>query len=234
MNSATSARVLVVEDDPLLAQLVVKYLERDGFTVEHTSDGVDAVVRAHGSDPDVVILDIGLPGIDGLEVCRRLRQFSDCYVIMLTARDDEVDKLVGLTVGADDYLTKPFSHRELVARVKVMLRRPRRPAETAPAKVLTVGALRIDPAAREVHLDDQPVALTPTEFALLAALADNPRVVLSRRQLIEAVWGSAWVGDERMIDVHIRNLRRKLADDATEPRFIRTIRGAGYRIGAGQ
>ena len=124
MNSATTARVLVVEDDPLLAQLVVKYLERDSFTVEHTSDGTDAVARAHGFRPDVVILDIGLPGIDGLEVCRRLRQFSDCYVIMLTARDDEIDKLVGLTVGADDYLTKPFSHRELVARVKVMLRRP--------------------------------------------------------------------------------------------------------------
>jgi DNA-binding response OmpR family regulator len=234
MNSATTARVLVVEDDPLLTQLIVKYLERDAFAVEHTGDGLDAVARARQFGPDVVILDIGLPGIDGMEVCRRLRQFSDCYIIMLTARDDEVDKLVGLTVGADDYLTKPFSHRELVARVKVMLRRPRRPAEAAPADVLTVGALRIDPAAREVHLDDQPVALTPTEFDLLAALATNPRMVLSRRQLIDAVWGPAWVGDERMIDVHVRNLRRKLRDDATDPRFIRTIRGAGYRIGAGQ
>ncbi len=234
MNSATTARVLVVEDDPLLAQLVVKYLERDGFDVEHTGDGLDAVARARQASPDIVILDIGLPGIDGLEVCRQLRQFSDCYVIMLTARDDEVDKLVGLTVGADDYLTKPFSHRELVARVKAMLRRPRRPTETTPTDVLTIGALRIDPAAREVHLHDQPVALTPTEFDLIAALATNPRVVLSRRQLIEAVWGPAWVGDERMIDVHIRNLRRKLGDDATEPRFIRTIRRAGYRIGTGQ
>lgn len=234
MSSATTARVLVVEDDPLLAQLVVKYLIRDGFTVEHTGDGVEAVARAREYHPDVVILDIGLPGIDGLEVCRRLRQFSDCYIIMLTARDDEIDKLVGLTVGADDYLTKPFSHRELVARVKVMLRRPRRPAEPAPAGILTVGALRISPAAREVHLDDEVVALTPTEFDLLAALATNPRVVLSRRQLIEAVWGPGWVGDERMIDVHVRNLRRKLGDDAAQPRFIRTVRGAGYRIGAGR
>src|SRR5512142_696608 len=159
MNSATTARVLVVEDDRLLTQLIVKYLERESFTVEHTGDGLDAVARARRFGPDVVILDIGLPGIDGLEVCRRLRQFSDCYIIMLTARDDEIDKLVGLSVGADDYLTKPFSHRELVARVKVMLRRPRRPTETAPADVLVVGALRIDPAAREVHLDDQPIAL---------------------------------------------------------------------------
>jgi DNA-binding response OmpR family regulator len=232
-----AARVMVVEDDPLLAQLVVKYLQQDNFTVLSTGDGLDAVTRAREFAPDVVILDIGLPGIDGVEVCRRLRRFSDCYIIMLTARDDEVDKLVGLSVGADDYLTKPFSHRELIARVKTMLRRPRTSTPAAPAAEpagVTIGPLHIDPAAREVHLDGTPVSLTPTEFELLATLAANPRVVLSRRQLVEAVWGPTWVGDERMVDVHIRNLRRKLDDDATDSRFIRTIRGAGYRIGTGR
>jgi DNA-binding response OmpR family regulator len=236
MNSAVP-RVLVVEDDPLLAQLVVKYLQRDGYAVEYTGDGVEAVARAREFEPDVVILDIGLPGIDGLEVCRQLRQFSDCYIIMLTARDDELDKLVGLTIGADDYLTKPFSHRELLARAKVMLRRPRRSGQAGDVpdpRNLDIGPLRIDPAAREVLLDDRSVHLTPTEFDLLVTLAGNARVVLSRRQLVEAVWGPAWVGDERMIDVHVRNLRRKLGDDAGAPRFIRTIRGSGYRIGTGR
>jgi DNA-binding response OmpR family regulator len=233
-EAVRAARVLVVEDDPLLAQLVVKYLERETFSVEHVDDGIEAVYRARAFAPDVVILDIGLPGIDGLEVCRRIRQFSDSYVVMLTARDDEVDKLVGLTIGADDYLTKPFSHRELVARVKVMLRRPRRATGPEHAGALTVGPLRVDPAAREVHLDGRPVGVTPTEFDLLAKLAANPRVVLSRRQLIDAVWGPGWVGDERMVDVHIRNLRHKLGDHAASPRFIRTVRGAGYRIGTGQ
>jgi len=150
-KAASAARVLVVEDDPLLAPLVVKYLQRENFAVEHAADGVAAVSRARAFTPDVVILDIGLPGIDGLEVCRQIRQFSDCYIVMLTARDDEVDKLIGLSIGADDYLTKPFSHRELVARVKAMLRRPRRDPEQSGA--LTVGPLRVDPAAREVHLD---------------------------------------------------------------------------------
>jgi DNA-binding response OmpR family regulator len=233
-EAVPAARVLVVEDDPLLAQLVVKYLQRENFAVEHADDGVDAVSRARASTPDVVILDIGLPGIDGLEVCRRIREFSDSYIVMLTARDDEVDKLVGLTIGADDYLTKPFSHRELVARVKAMLRRPRRTAGPGHPGTLTVGPLHVDPAAREVHLDGRPVGVTPTEFDLLAKLAANPRVVLSRRQLIDAVWGPGWVGDDRMVDVHIRNLRRKLGDDAAAPRFIRTVRGTGYRIGTGR
>ncbi|GAA5180479.1 response regulator transcription factor [Rugosimonospora acidiphila] len=229
-----AARVLVVEDDPLLARLVVKYLEREDFAVEHAPDGVEAVAQARNSAPDVVILDIGLPRLDGLEVARQLRRFSDCYIIMLTARDDEVDKLVGLAVGADDYLTKPFSHRELVARVRAMLRRPRRPDRPDDDDALRVGPLRVDRAAREIHLDGQPVTLTPTEFDLIATLAANPRAVLSRRQLIDAVWGTGWGGDERMVDVHIRNLRRKLGDDAASPRFVRTVRGAGYRIGTGQ
>jgi DNA-binding response OmpR family regulator len=235
----TAARVLVVEDEASLAQLAAKYLERDRHQTRIVADGLQAVAQAREFDPDVVVLDLGLPGLDGLEVCRRLRQFSDCYIIMVTARDDEVDKLVGLSVGADDYLTKPFSPRELAARVNVLLRRPRRgPAtaaespETAPATV-HVGALSIDAGGREAHLAGAPVPLTPTEFDLLLALATNPKLVLSRRQLIDAVWGTAWVGDERMVDVHIRNLRRKLGDDPASPRFIRTVRGAGYRIGTG-
>ncbi|GIH15855.1 response regulator transcription factor [Rugosimonospora africana] len=229
-----AARVLVVEDDPLLAQLVIKYLEREDFAVEHAPDGVEAVTRAGHFAPDVMVLDIGLPRLDGLEVARRVRRFSDCYIIMLTARDDEVDKLVGLAVGADDYLTKPFSHRELVARVKAMLRRPRHADRADDDDALRVGPLRVDRAAREIHLGDRSITLTPREFDLIATLAANPRLVLSRRQLIDAVWGTGWGGDERMVDVHIRNLRRKLGDDAASPRFVRTVRGAGYRIGTGR
>jgi DNA-binding response OmpR family regulator len=226
-----SRRVLVVEDEQLLADLIGDYLRREGFAVEQVGDGAAALERAREFRPDVVVLDLGLPVLDGVEVCRQLRRFTDCYVIMLTARRDEVDKLVGLAVGADDYLTKPFSQRELVARVKTMLRRPR--ADDSEPATIAIGPLTIDTDGRDVLLDGAVVPLTPTEFDLLATLATNPRLVLSRRQLIEAVWGQAWVGDERMVDVHIRNLRRKLGDDADAPRFVRTVRGAGYRIGSG-
>lgn len=232
--SPASVRVLVVEDEPALAKLVVKYLERDAYQVRVAHDGVQGLAAARELDPEVVILDLGLPGMDGVEVCRELRTFSDCYVLMLTARNDEVDTLVGLSVGADDYMTKPFSPRELLARITVLLRRPRRaPRAEAVYEVLTVGPLVIDPAAREVRLDGHEVALTPTEFELLTVLAANPRTVLTRRRLVDHVWGDRWVGDERMVDVHVRNLRRKLGDDATSPRFVRTIRGVGYRIGTG-
>ena len=235
----TTARVLVVEDEAPLAELAAKYLSRDHHHVRIVTDGTEAVAQTQAFQPDVIVLDLGLPGMDGLEVCRQVRRFSDCYIIMLTARDDEVDKLVGLSVGADDYLTKPFSPRELAARVNVLLRRPRgapsstpQPHESTPAAI-DVGALTIDPGGREAHLAGTQVLLTPTEFDLLLALATNPKLVLSRRQLIDAVWGGGWVGDERMVDVHIRNLRRKLGDDPASPRFIRTVRGAGYRIGTG-
>jgi DNA-binding response OmpR family regulator len=185
----------------------------------------------------VVVLDLGLPGLDGIEVCRQLRTFSDCYVVMLTARSDEVDKLVGLGMGADDYLTKPFSPRELVARVRVMLRRPRTGPAAAghaldePPRVF--GSIRVDVTAREVHVDGAAVELTRTEFDLLAALSARPRMAFSRRQLIEAVWGEGWVGDEHLVDVHVGHLRRKLGDDPAAPRFVRTVRGVGYRMGEG-
>lgn len=228
-------RILVVEDEEPLAKLVVSYLERERFEVEATGDGADALVLARRWDPDVVVLDLGLPGMDGVEVCRQVRTFSDCYIIMLTARAEEVDKLVGLSVGADDYLTKPFSPRELVARVRVMLRRPRRTSgDGEPDTALTFGTLEIDVAGREVHLAGEPVELTRTQFDVLAALAVRPRMVFSREQLIEAVWGPGWVGDEHLVDVHIGHVRRKLGDDPADPVFIRTVRGVGYRMGPGR
>jgi DNA-binding response OmpR family regulator len=224
------ARVLVVDDEQPLAELVAKYLTRDGFETTVVFDGPAAVEAARRTSPDVVVLDLGLPGLDGVEVCRQLRTFSDCYVIMLTARSEEVDKLIGLSVGADDYMTKPFSSRELVARARAMLRRPRQSATTT---VLQVGPLTIDNAGREVHLAGEPVELTRTEFDVLAALAGHPNVVFTRRQLIDAVWGENWIGDEHLVDVHIAHLRRKLGDDPEAARFVRTVRGVGYRMGEG-
>ena len=232
MTTAQSARVLIVDDERALAQLVADYLTRDGFSTSVAFDGNEAVRMARESGPDVVVLDLGLPGLDGVEVCRQIRTFSDCYVIMLTARTDEVDKLIGLSVGADDYLTKPFSPRELVARVHVMLRRPRISAD-ANTPAVAFGPLSVDVAAREVRVDQRLVQLTRTEFDLLATLAAHPRIVYSRRQLIESVWGDNWVGDEHLVDVHIGHLRRKLGDDAEASRFVRTVRGVGYRMGDG-
>ena len=235
-TTAQVLRALVVDDEPALADLVTSYLVRDGFEVEVALDGDDALRHARTLDPDVVVLDLGLPGIDGIEVCRQLRTFSDCYVIMLTARADEVDKLIGLSVGADDYLTKPFSPRELVARVRAMLRRPRVPVQanadtTMPP--IVVGDLSIDVAAREVHVAGEPVRLTRTEFDVLATLAARPSRVMSRAALIDAVWGGSWVGDEHLVDVHVLHVRQKLGDTADRQRYVRTVRGVGYRIGTG-
>jgi len=226
-------RALVVDDEAPLVQVVSGYLSQDGFEVDGAADGETAVAMARENRPDVVVLDLMLPGIDGVEVCRRIRTFSDAYIIMLTARSDEVDTLVGLSVGADDYLTKPFSPRELVARVRAMLRRPRAgPAETAVDR-RRIGALAIDPVGREVRLDGTPVELTRTEFDLLDTLSAEPNVVFTRRQLLDRVWGGEWYGDDHVIDVHVGNLRHKLGDDATSPRYIRTVRGVGYRMGTG-
>ncbi|WP_430868406.1 response regulator [Demequina aurantiaca] len=232
---SSRARVLVVEDEQHLGRLIASYLERDGYDTHVLTDGLEAIAHARANPPDVVVLDLGLPGTDGIEVCRTLRTFSDCYVIMLTARVEEVDRLIGLSVGADDYLTKPFSTRELVARVGVMLRRPRGFAGgvTSPAapEQLTVGDLVLDLAAREVRVADRVVALTRTEFDLLAAMAQQPRRAFSRTQLTELVWGPAWFGDPHLVDVHVGNLRRKLGDDPSTPRFVETVRGHGYRMG---
>jgi DNA-binding response OmpR family regulator len=236
-------RALVVDDEAPLATVIASYLEQEHFEVSVAHNGMDALTLARETDPDVVVLDLALPGIDGLEVCRQLRTFSDAYVVMLTARDTEMDTVIGLSVGADDYVTKPFSPRELVARIRAMLRRPRTATEhsdtgrgsgddESPPRMF--GALRIDVAGREVHIGEQPVMLTRTEFDVLAALSSRPGVVFSRRQLLEAVWGDSWVGNEHLVDVHVGHLRRKLGDDPTDSRYVSTVRGVGYRMGSGR
>lgn len=240
---AKGYRALVVDDEVPLADVVASYLQREQFEAIVADNGIDAIAVAREFDPDVVILDLGLPGIDGLEVCRQLRTFSDAYVVMLTARDAEIDTILGLTVGADDYITKPFSPRELVARIRAMLRRPRvlqtmaattTVPEQQPAPPRRFGPLSVDVDAREVRLDDEPILLTRTEFDILEALSGRPGVVLSRRQLLEIVRDGPWVGNEHLVDVHIGHLRRKLGDDAAQPRYITTVRGVGYRMGTGQ
>jgi two-component system, OmpR family, alkaline phosphatase synthesis response regulator PhoP len=229
--------VLVVDDEPNLLDLVTGYLEREGFVVATASDGPTAVDTARALGPDLVVLDLMLPGFDGLEVCRRLRQFTDAYVLMLTARADEVDRIVGLEVGADDYLPKPFSPRELVARVKAMLRRPRASSAGVAASAsaadpppsLRFGGLTIDTARHEVVLRGVTVALTPREFTLLATLAGQPGRVFTRAQLLEQVWGNEYY-DDHVVDVHIANLRHKLGDDPSDPAVVETVRGVGYRF----
>jgi DNA-binding response OmpR family regulator len=222
--------VLVVDDEIDLAEVVAGYLQAEGFSAALAHTGPDAVEAARTGQPRLVVLDVMLPGFDGIEVCRRIRTFSDCYIIMLTARDDEVDKVLGLSIGADDYLVKPFSPRELMARIKAMLRRPRAMADHAVASSTqrTLGDLVVDTEARRVWRAGDELTLTRTEFDLLEALTDSPRRAFSRRQLIDRIWGPDWFGDEHVVDVHIGHLRRKLADDANSPRYIRTVRGIGY------
>ena len=224
---------LVVDDEPDLVRLVTAYLEREQFEVVTAEDGERAVVLAHDADPDVIVLDLMLPVLDGVEACRRIRRFSDAYIIILTAKGEEVDKLVGLSVGADDYMVKPFSPRELVARVHALLRRPR-VGSSVEEPIRRFGDLAIDTAGREVHRGDERVELTRLEFDLLDALSERPRMAFARGQLVDRVWGDDWVGDEHLVDVHIAKLRRKLGDDAQAPRYILTVRGVGYRMGPGQ
>lgn len=223
---------LVVDDEPPLVKLVSAYLEREGFSVSTAADGEEALRLAREREPDVVVLDLMLPGIDGIEVCRRLRTFSDAYIVMLTARAEEIDTIVGLSTGADDYITKPFSPGELVARIRAMLRRPRG-GQPAP-QTRRVGDLAIDPLAREVTRGGRPIALTRLEFDLLDALCERPNVAFTRSALLERVWGPTWFGDEHVVDVHIANLRRKLGDDPGAPRYVLTLRGVGYRLGPGE
>src|SRR3990172_6428083 len=220
-------RILVVDDEAPIRELVRGYLEREGFEVEAATDGLAAVEAVRASAPDVVVLDVMLPGLDGIEVCRRIRTFSDAYVLMLTARGEEIDRIVGLTVGADDYLVKPFSPRELVARVRALLRRPHRPADGPAA---TPPGLELDEARRVVRGDGEAVDLTALEFDLMAVLARDPGVVVGRQVLLDRVWGAEFVADDHLVDVHIGNLRRTLRDAPSRPRFIETVRGVGYRL----
>lgn len=227
-----TGRVLVVDDEKPLAQMVTSYLTRAGFDARQAHTGTQAVDEARRFSPDVIILDLGLPELDGLEVCRLIRTFSDCYILMLTARGGEDDKITGLTLGADDYITKPFSIRELVTRVHAVLRRPR--TSTTPLQVttpLTCGELTVDPVDYQVRVRGDAVEVTRTEFDLLLALALRPNQVLTRHDLVTEVWDTSWVGDERIVDVHIGNLRRKLGTDTRGRGFIDTVRGVGYRMG---
>jgi DNA-binding response OmpR family regulator len=229
MDTRASATVLVVDDERPLVRLLRTYLERERFEVVEAFDGRQALREARAVAPDVIVLDLMLPGVDGLEVAREVRTFSDAYIIMLTAKAEEVDRVVGLSVGADDYLTKPFSPRELVARIHAMLRRPReRRGGDEDEEVRRFGDLVIDVDAREVRVGGRSVELTRTEFDLLEALSERPRVVLSRGQLLERLRGSGEYRDEHVIDVHVANLRRKLDD----PDVVVTVRGVGYRMGA--
>jgi DNA-binding response OmpR family regulator len=218
----TPIKILVVDDEPPMVELVRGYLVREGWQVVTAADGNEALETARSVRPDVVVLDLMLPGVDGIEVCRQIRTFSDAYVVMLTAKSEEVDKLIGLAVGADDYLTKPFSPRELVARIRAILRRARSAAAAAPG-------LEVDPATRIARVDGAAVNLTRTEFDILAALAREPGVVVDRPTLLGSVWGSGY-SDDHLVDVHVANLRRKLGDDPERPRFVETVRGVGYRL----
>ena len=223
-------KILVVDDEEHIIELVELYLEKEGYRVVSATEGTEAVARFAAESPDLVVLDIMLPGMDGLDVLREIRKSSDAPVIMLTARESEVDKVVGLELGADDYLTKPFSPRELVARVKAVLRRSK-PHEEKPEEVLQAGGITVDSSRRKVEVEGLgDVELTAKEFDLLYVLAVNPGIVLSRERLLEKVWGYEYVGDTRTVDVYIRHLREKLADDADNPRFIETVRGVGYRF----
>jgi DNA-binding response OmpR family regulator len=221
---------LIVEDERSLVELVRSYLEHEGFVVHEALDGASALETAREVEPEVVVLDWMLPGMDGMEVLRRLRSFSDAYVIMLTARAGEMDRIVGLSSGADDYLTKPFSTGELVARVRAMLRRPRGGNSAREQEPLAFGDLRLDPERREVRVGGEGVAESAIELDLLATLASRPGFVFSRSRLLERVWGGGHFGDDHVVDVHVANLRKKLGDDPSNPRYVETVRGVGYRF----
>ena len=222
-----TARILIIDDEPSIHTVVSAYLDAEGFEHLSAMDGPTGLKAARSFKPDVVILDVMLPGMDGIELLANLRRDSDVYVIMLTARTEEVDKIVGLSVGADDYLTKPFSPRELIARIKAALRRLQGATSSAEgALVLIFAHLRIDLSERRVWLGQQLIELTAIEFDLLVTLAQNQSMVLSREQLLEKVWGYEYFGDTRVVDVHIGHIRQKLGDD----RLIQTIRGVGYRF----
>lgn len=222
--------ILVVDDEARIVKLLRDYLERAGFDVLDARDGEAALTLARLEHPDLIVLDLMLPGVDGLDICRRLRQESGVPIIMLTARVEESDRIVGLELGADDYVTKPFSPRELVARVRATLRRAS--GEVGPATMIRVGEVELDTASLVATVAGEPVDLTPTEFQLLATLVRQPGRIFSREQLLEAVHGMAFDGFDRSIDSHIKNLRRKIEPDPRQPRYIQTVYGVGYRFAA--
>jgi len=226
VDTGKSQAILVVEDEASIASFVSLYLKNAGYTVRTAATGTEALGQVMSSSPALIVLDLNLPDIDGIEVCRRIRKTGDVPILMLTARDEDVDKIIGLEVGADDYITKPFNPRELVARVKAVLRRAtpdRKELETA---VIRHGDLMVDAGRREVRVDDEEIQLAPKEFDLLWELLDHRGLVLTRDQLLERVWGYTFAGDTRTVDVHVRQLRRKL--DEASP--IVTVWGVGYKV----
>jgi DNA-binding response OmpR family regulator len=225
MTAPNEATVLVVDDERNVSQLARMYLVADGFRVETASNGQEAMQKIHASRPDLVVLDLMMPGMDGWEVCRKLRAEGDIPIIILTARTDDVDKIVGLELGADDYLTKPFNPRELVARAKAVLRRYQ--SGRNPTRVVHLNQLEIDSDGREVRIDSKPVDLRPKEFDLLLTLARNPGVVFDRERLIHFVWGYDYVGDTRTVDVHVAGLREKIVGSGVR---IQTVWGVGYKL----
>jgi DNA-binding response OmpR family regulator len=226
MAAKSQQSVLVVEDESSIASFVALYLKNAGFTVRTAATGGEALAQVNAQLPDLIVLDLMLPDIDGIEICKRVRQRSDVPVLMLTARDDDIDKIIGLEVGADDYLTKPFNPRELVARVKAILRRATPERRELESAVLRHGDLSIDAGRREVKVGDEEIQLAPKEFDLLWELLDHRGLVLTRDQLLERVWGYTFAGDTRTVDVHVRQLRRKLEDASP----IVTVWGVGYKV----
>src|SRR6187455_3127699 len=226
-----SSTILLVDDEDSVQSLLTYPLERDGFRVVSARDGEEALRLFAAEEIDLVVLDIMLPRLDGLEVCKRLRAESTVPIIMLTARDDEFDKVLGLELGADDYITKPFSIREFRSRVRALLRRVSSPRQaTGESSTIEAGEVVIDLARRTVEAGGRPVQLTYVEFELLRTLASSPGVVFSRQRLLEALWGGSDYREPRTIDVHVRHLREKLDEDPSEPRYLQTVRGAGYRF----
>jgi DNA-binding response OmpR family regulator len=228
--TVAAPRILVVDDEPHIVELVRYNLQQEGFEVLTAGDGETVLARVRADRPDLVVLDIMLPGLDGLEVCRRLRRESAVPIIMLTARGGEVERVVGLEQGADDYVTKPFSPRELVARVRAVLRRRVREVAATPHEPLRVGALHLDPSTREVTLQGRRVDLTTREFDLLWLLMRYPNRVFSREFLLEHLWGHDFYGSTRTVDMHVSRLREKIEDDPAAPTYIATVRGVGYKL----
>jgi len=226
----SKATILVVEDEPKITELLKLYLERDGYQVVTASSGELALATFHEKAPELVLLDINLPEVNGLEVCRQIRKESDLPIIMLTARDEEADKLIGLELGADDYITKPFSPREVIARVRAVLRRAAPAQPQQPQETLRAGELMLDPERHELRRGGAVLDLTPTEFRLLEVLMRNPGRVYSRLQLLDLVQGEAFEGYERTIDAHVKNLRSKIEPDPQRPTHVLTVYGVGYKF----
>jgi DNA-binding response OmpR family regulator len=229
MNKVERHRILVVDDEPELRQMLRKYLQAEGFDVAEAGDGEQAIATHRDGSVDMIVLDVAMPRMDGFAVLQEIRRSSDTPVIMLTARTEELDRVLGLTIGADDYVTKPFSPRELVARIKAVLRRAQR-GRSESDDILAFHGITLDEARRATQVDGKNVELTTLEFDLLAALASAPGRVFTRAQLLERVWGWDYFGAERVVDVHVGNLRKALGDDAANPRFIGTVRGVGYKF----